>query len=48
MLEVKKDFGIDVHALVTVADIREYLTTQPGNEEHIAAMDEYMKQYCIL
>ncbi|MBR5486013.1 MAG: orotate phosphoribosyltransferase [Oscillospiraceae bacterium] len=48
VLEVKKDFGIEVHALVTVADIREYLKEQPGNEEHLAAMDEYMKKYCIL
>lgn len=48
VLEVKKDFGIDVHAIVTVADIREYLDSQPGNEEHTKAMDEYMKQYCIL
>lgn len=48
VLEVKKDFGIEVHALVTVADILEYLKSQPGNEEHCEAMAKYMEQYCIL
>lgn len=48
VMEVKKDFGIRVHALVTVEDICEYLRQQEGYQDNLAAMEKYMSQYCVL
>ena len=48
VMEVKKDFGIQVHALVTVEDICEYLRQQEGYQDNLAAMEKYMSQYCVL
>ena len=47
-MEVKEEFGIDVHAIVTVADIHEYLRTQPQYASVLPLMESYMEQYCIL
>ena len=48
IMEVKEEFGIDVHAIVTVEDIHEYLK-QSGEYAHILpAMEKYMADYCIL
>lgn len=46
--EVEEEFGIKVHALVTVEDIRDYLTQKGGYEELVGRMKEYMDQYCVL
>ena len=48
VMEVKEEFGIDVHAIVTVKDIREYLAEDPSYAEMLKKMDAYMEQYCIL
>lgn len=46
--EVEEEFGIEVHALVTVEDIRDYLIQKGGYEELVERMKEYMEQYCVL
>lgn len=46
--EVGEEFGINVHSIVSVKDIREYLEIQGGYEKYIKQMDNYIKNYCIL
>jgi len=48
VMEVGEEFGISVHAIVTVADIREYLGEKAEYRELLPLMDEYMEKYCIL
>lgn len=48
IMEVKDEFGITVHSIVTVGDIREYLKEQHYDADMLAAMDRYMEQYCVL
>lgn len=47
VMEVKEEFGIDVHAIVTVKDIREYLAGEGGYGDMLEKMDAYMEQYCV-
>ena len=47
VMEVKEEFGIDVHAIVTVQDIREYLAEDPSYAEMLKKMDAYMAEYCV-
>ena len=47
VMEVGEDFGIKVHALVTVQDIREYLADKEEYAHLLPLMDAYMKQYCV-
>lgn len=47
VMEVGEEFGIRVHALITVQDIREYLLASGGYEEIVPLMDAYMAQYCV-
>lgn len=47
IMEVQEEFGIAVHALVTVRDIRDYLEQAGGFEEMLPKMDAYMKAYCV-
>lgn len=46
--EVSSEYGINVHAIVTVMDIREYLLTKEEYKELIPLMDDYMAKYCVL
>ena len=46
--EVMDEFGLAVHALVTVADLYDYLAEEGGHEESLAAMKAYMDRYCVL
>ena len=48
VMEVKEEFGINVHAIITVADIHEYLKEKPEYATVLADMEKYMEQYCIL
>ena len=48
IMEVGEDYGINVHAIVTVADIYEYLKSSGEYDEIIPKMEEYMEKYCIL
>ena len=47
IMEVMEDFGINVHAIVTVQDIYEYLKESGNFDEVIKPMEEYMAKYCI-
>lgn len=48
VMEVYEQFGIQVHPIITVQDIHEYLTEQPQYKEVLALMEDYMEKYCIL
>lgn len=48
IMEVQEEFGIQVHALVTVQDIYEHLKEQGTFGEVLPAMEKYMETYCIL
>lgn len=47
VMEVMEDYGINVHAIVTVRDIYEYLRGNGGYDEVIAPMEDYMAKYCV-
>ena len=47
VMEVYDEFGIRVHSIVSVQDIREYLAEQPQYADLLVRMDEYMAKYCI-
>ena len=48
VMQVKEEFGINVHALVTAKDIRDYLAQDSKNAQAVKKMDEYMQKYCVL
>jgi len=51
--EIKRDFGITVHSIVTVYDILEYLHNREIdgkvyiNDGHRTRMEDYIEQYCV-
>ena len=47
IMEVEEEFGIRVHALVTVRDIHEYLKEKPEYENLHPLMEDYMSRYCV-
>ena len=47
VMEVYDEFGIRVHALATVDDIREWLAENGQNIDDVRRMDEYRDRYCI-
>lgn len=48
VMEVKEEFGLNVHAIITVADIHEYLKAKGTYGDVLKHMEEYMDKYCIL
>lgn len=48
IMEVKEEFGINVHPIVTVLDIKEYLEGQAQYAQVLEDMKRYMEQYCVL
>lgn len=48
VMEVKEEFGINVHSIIDVRDIYEYLKAEGSYEEVTQRMKAYMEQYCIL
>lgn len=48
IMEVKEEFGINVHSIISVADIYEYLKEQGTYGEVLENMKNYMDKYCIL
>ncbi len=48
IMEVSEEFGIEVHSILSVQDIYEYLKEQGNYETVLKAMEMYMEQYCIL
>ncbi len=47
VMEVMEEFGIKVHAIVTVRDIYEYLKQEDGSGASLERMEKYMQQYCV-
>ena len=47
VMEVKDEFGITVHAIVTAQDIHEYLQSKPEYENVLKLMEHYMAKYCV-
>jgi orotate phosphoribosyltransferase len=48
IMEVGEDFGIHVHAIVSVQDIHDYLEQDGGYADVLKDMEAYMEKYCIL
>lgn len=48
VMEVYENFGIQVHSIISVSDIHEYLTEKPEYAKVLALMEDYMEKYCIL
>lgn len=47
IMEVMEDFGINVHAIITVQDIYEYLKQDGSCGDILTKMKEYMDTYCV-
>ena len=47
VMEVMEEFGIQVHSIVTVKDIHDYLVEQGTDADILAHMEQYMEQYCV-
>ena len=47
IMEVMEDFGINVHAIITVQDIYEYLRQDGSYGDILTKMKEYMDTYCV-
>ena len=48
IMEVKEEFGLNVHAIVTVQDLHEYLQGKEEYQDVLTRMEAYMDQYCVL
>lgn len=48
IMEVGEDFGIQVHSIVSVQDIHDYLEQDGGYADVLKDMEAYMAKYCIL
>lgn len=46
--QLKDEYGITVHAIVNVRDIREFLAEDGTSGDLLARMDAYMQRYCVL
>ena len=47
VMVVMEEFGINVHSIITVKDIYEYLKEKGTYGDVLPKMEEYMKQYCV-
>lgn len=47
VMEIKEEFGIEVHSIITVKDICDYLAFKPEYSEALLDMKEYMNKYCV-
>ena len=47
VMEVAEEFGLRVHAMVTVDDIREWLVQSGSDPEEVRRMDAYREKYCV-
>ena len=45
--EVQNDFGVDVHSIITMADLIEYIETDDEYTQYLDAMQHYREQYGI-
>lgn len=46
VMEVNEEFGIDVHSIITVEDIYEFLKGKGEYAKTLSAMEAYMDRYC--
>ncbi len=46
--EVREEFGTEVHSIVTVRDIHEYLKEAGAEKSLIENMEDYMAKYCAV
>ncbi len=46
-MEVSEEFGIQVHSIISVQDIYEYLKEQGSYDAVLDLMEKYMEQYCV-
>ncbi len=47
IMEVSDEFGINVHSIISVQDIYDYLKLQGNYANVLELMEKYMAQYCI-
>ena len=47
VMEIMEDFGIKIHAIITVKDIYEYLKENGGYADMLPKMEAYMAKYCV-
>ena len=47
IMEVSEEYGINVHSIIDVRDIHEYLKEKPEYCDLVKAMEGYMEQYCV-
>ncbi len=47
VMEVMEGYGINVHSIVTVKDIHEYLKENGTDADVLKRMEAYMEQYCV-
>lgn len=45
--EVRRDYGIDVFSIITMADLIDYLATDESYSQHLDAMQDYRSHYGI-
>lgn len=48
IMQIQEEFGIQVHAIVTVTDIYAYLKAHGEDPNVLKQMEAYMEQYCVL
>ncbi len=47
VMEIKEEFGIEVHSIITVKDIYNYLVENGSYRDILPKMEEYMSKYCV-
>ena len=47
VMEVHDEFGIQVHSIITVKDIYDYLKSHGSKDDILEKMNSYMDKYCI-
>lgn len=48
IMEVKEEYGLNVHAIVRVTDIYDYLKEAGEDKDILNRMEEYMNRYCVI
>ncbi len=46
-MEIYEEFGIKVHSIINVTDVREYLASTEEYKDLAKQMDGYMQSYCV-
>lgn len=48
IMQVQQDYGMQVHPIIRVTDVLEYLESSGADQDIIARMKQYMADYCVL